>query len=122
MRSAPKNYTRSFPPRRMPWLVVGIVVTLALLAAPLITCAQGDYPLPTEVFYVNDYAGVISAEDGVKIYKLFSDLRQDTGIEATVLTINSIHDYDTGGANIESFATNLFHTWGIGDEKKIMAR
>jgi uncharacterized protein len=68
--------------------------------------------------YVNDYAGVISAEDAASIHALFSDLRRDTGIEATVLTVNSIHDYDTGDASIESFATNLFNTWGIGDQEK----
>ncbi len=118
MKPAPENHTRLFLPRRTHWFVVGIVTVLAILAAPLITYAQGDYPLPTEVLYVNDYAGVISAEDGVKIYRLFSDLRQDMGIEATVLTINSIHDYDTGDKNIESFATNLFNTWGIGDQEK----
>ena len=49
---------------------------------------------------------------------MFADLKHDTGVEAVVVTIDSIGDYDTGDETIESFATNLFNTWGIGDRER----
>ncbi len=43
------------------------------------------------------------------------DFKQRSGIDATVLTISSINDYDTGNKSIESFANSVFDTWRIGD-------
>lgn len=48
----------------------------------------------------------------------YSKTWKKTGIEAVVVTINSIGDYQTGDATIEAFATNLFNTWGIGHKKE----
>src|SRR5262245_42161760 len=44
-----------------------------------------------------------------------AELRDDAGVQAVVVTIRSIHGYGTGDQTIESFATNLFNKWGIGD-------
>jgi uncharacterized membrane protein YgcG len=77
--------------------------------------AQGSYP-PARDSYVNDYAGVISQQDVQKIQTMLADLKAQANIHASVLTINSIQDYPTGDETIESFATHLFNTWGIGDK------
>ena len=77
------------------------------------TFAQNGYPLYDEK-YINDYADIISEADENRIRSQFSNVDDRTGIEATVLTIGSIRDYDTGDETIESFATNLFNVWGIG--------
>jgi uncharacterized membrane protein YgcG len=66
----------------------------------------------------NDYAKVITSSDEKSIRNMLADLEAQTGIEATVLTINSIYDHDTDDKPIESFATNLFNTWGIGDREE----
>jgi uncharacterized protein len=96
-------------------LAVGIIATaLVFLSGGLFAGAQNSYPEPEDL-YVTDYAGVMTAEAIDNVRTLFWDLDQEYGIEATVLTINSIHDYGTGDTTIESFATNLFNTWGIGD-------
>jgi uncharacterized protein len=96
-------------------LAVGIIITaLAVLSGRRLADAQNSYPEPQDL-YVNDYAGVMTAEHIANVRALFADLGQQRGIEATMLTINSIHDYGSGDTTIESFATNLFNTWGIGD-------
>jgi uncharacterized protein len=63
---------------------------------------------------VNDYAGVLDSSSEQTIRDLFQQLKNDSGIEAVVVTVNSIQDYSTGASTIESFATNLFNSWGIG--------
>jgi len=52
------------------------------------------------------------------IQTLFADLESETGIGAAVVTIDSISDYSTGDETFESFATNLFNTWGIGGAER----
>jgi uncharacterized protein len=79
--------------------------------------AQGGYPQPAGP-YINDFAGLLTAEDAANVERLFSDLKTQHGIEATAVTIGSINDYGTGDQTIESFATHLFNTWGIGDRQK----
>jgi uncharacterized protein len=78
--------------------------------------AQGAYPQPQDTF-VNDYAHLLEAEDAANVRTLFAGLKRETGIEAVVVTIGSVNDYQTGAETVESFATNLFNTWGIGDEE-----
>ena len=92
------------------------VVVVTLLASGAVS-AQTGYPSPADK-YVNDYAGVLKQVHKDDLHAKLADLDEQTGIEATILTVASIHDYDTGDATIESFATNLFNTWGIGDSKK----
>lgn len=79
--------------------------------------AQDSYPAWQD-FYVNDFADVIDADDEAQIRSLLNNLYDAHDVEATVLTINSIHDYGTGDETIESFATNLFNSWGIGDAER----
>jgi len=102
------------------WLLVvlGLFLgTVGLFLLPCVAQAQQAYPEPISL-HVNDYADVIRVGTRQLIDNAFSDLKEETGIEAVVVTINSIHDYDTGDRTIESFATNLFNEWGVGDSEK----
>ncbi len=92
------------------------VILGAILSIPEAQ-AQNGYPAPTDD-YVNDYANILSQPDTEAIRKMFQDLEYQTGIEAVVVTVNSIEDYYTKDATIETFATNLFNTWGIGHKKE----
>ena len=85
--------------------------------SPLAAYAQTGYPTATDP-YINDYAELITPEDAASIRQALSDLELQHGIEATVLTLHSIQEFGTGDAAIESFATNLFNTWGIGDAEE----
>ena len=98
--------------RRLSLAVMAFFLALAPIAR-----AQEGYPPPVDK-YVNDYAGVLDliAEDALR--DDLSRLDNQTGIEMTVLTVDSIYDYGTGDPTIESFATNLFNTWGIGDRTR----
>lgn len=79
--------------------------------------AQNSYPT-WEDLYINDLAQVVDSGHESQIRALLNELYDETDVEATVLTINSIYDYDTGDSSIESFATNLFNEWGIGDAER----
>lgn len=96
-----------------------LAIILGCLSPVANAQAQGQsaYPAPTND-YLNDYAGVMTPGDAEAIRTLFADLEKKTGIEAVVVTINSIGDYQTGDATIEAFATKLFNTWGIGHKKE----
>ncbi|WP_201161565.1 TPM domain-containing protein [Phaeovulum veldkampii] len=87
-------------------LALGLVlIPLPLLAEPW-PAAQSPY--------VNDYAAVIEDAAEARIVTALTDLRAQTGIEATVLTLPTRQGY-TPAPDIDTFATGLFNVWGIGD-------
>lgn len=67
---------------------------------------------------INDYAGLLTPDDAAKIRSLFEQLQAGQGIEAVVVTVESISAYDQPNQTIEGFATGLFNTWGIGDANR----
>lgn len=100
------------------WLLsVATMLVLLLPMGSLEGHAQATYP-PFLDSYLNDYGQVIEASDAVTIRTTLQQYQQQTGIQAVVVTINSVQDYRTGDPTIESFATNLFNTWGIGDRTR----
>ncbi len=100
---------------------LGLCLTLAVVALLLVGVlpvgAQNGYPIRSDP-YINDFAAVISTEDAGNIRQALTDLKSRTDIELVVVTINSISDYSTGDGTLESFATHLFNTWGIGDAQR----
>ncbi len=102
--------------KRLSWLATeGLCLLVVLLITGIPTArAQSAYP-PAHDAYVNDFTGRLSASEGEKIRVLLRQARQETGVEATVVVIDSIDDYPMNDPSIESFATHLFNEWGIGD-------
>src|SRR5688572_23653840 len=94
--------------------LIGLIISWSLMIAPVF--AQGGYPQPNGT-HVNDYADILTDQDAEQIQTLLDQLQREHGIEAIVVTINSIHDYPVNQATIESFATALFNTWGIGNSE-----
>lgn len=92
-------------------------IFILLLLTTHLSILHADYP-QAESTYFNDWAEVVSPGDAAEIIKMAKDLEHQTGIELVVVTIDSIYDYDTGDNSLESFATNLFNRWGVGDKKK----
>lgn len=88
-----------------------LTLALALLLWPAVTAAE-QYPDHVNV-WVNDYAGIIDAEAEARITEALRTLKAETGVEATVLTIETRAAYD-GASSLETFATGLFNHWGIG--------
>lgn len=75
-----------------------------------------SFPEDTD-FYVNDYADLLTDSEEDDLRSVLDELYTERGIEFTVLTINRMSDYGHNGS-IESFATSLFNTWGIGDAER----
>lgn len=84
-----------------------------ILLAGLLPAAAQDLP-QWESATVNDFAGLLTPEDATALDRALSDLRDDTGVEGTVVTLTDRARY--GGADgLEPFATRLFNHWGVGD-------
>jgi uncharacterized protein len=96
-------------------LGLSLSLILSLWLGVSLATAQSGYPQPTDT-YVNDFAHLLTPTDTALITRLLTDLKTKNGIEATVVTVSSIHNYATGDDTIESFATHLFNAWGIGNK------
>ncbi|MEM9579841.1 MAG: TPM domain-containing protein [Pseudomonadota bacterium] len=86
---------------------------LIFLMLPSLLWAQSypDYESTT----VNDFAGLISTEAEARISAKLTKLRDDTGVEMTVVTL-SRQEVFAPDISFEDFATGLFNTWGVGDD------
>lgn len=90
--------------------VLRVLVFVALLFPSLLRAEE--YPSHPDLF-VNDMAGLIAPDALGRIRSELEQLKAETGVEMTVLTINSRHEFNASGS-IESYATALFNNWGIG--------
>ncbi|EBA02994.1 hypothetical protein RB2150_03479 [Rhodobacterales bacterium HTCC2150] len=93
-----------------------ILFTFALILLPLSLVAQEgnrEFPKYTST-YVNDFADFLPADTRSRITEKMYDLRTEHGIEMTVATFSSRHDYGDHGS-LERFATGLFNQWGVGN-------
>jgi uncharacterized protein len=69
--------------------------------------------LPEAVGWVNDFAGVISPEYKQKLSFLIAKLKEATGSEIAVVTVNYIAPYDE-----KEYVRLLFDKWGSGQSPK----
>jgi len=83
-------------------------IIIFMLILPLLGFAQ-DFPKPKG--WINDYAGVIPSSAESRMEALANEVKQKTGAEVAVVTMRSL-----GGIDIESFASDLFRDWGIGEK------
>ena len=102
-------------------LIPRILLVLHVLLLPMLmqgsAQAQNGYPVYNDT-RVNDFANLLSPPEVAELRELFGRLKEQQGIEAVVVTIQAMGDYPVGAQTIESFATGLFNTWGVGDRMK----
>jgi uncharacterized protein len=93
-------------------LRLGIILlfSLLILATGGAVFAQ-TFPDPQG--YVNDFAGLLSAESRAQLESQLARLEQDTTAQVAVVTIKSLE-----GSTIEDYASRLFEKWGIGKKGK----
>jgi len=73
------------------------------------------YPQP-QSGYVTDYAGFLDKEEEEKIERWLWQVESRSQVEIIIVTIDSLKTYPkTQNQSIESFATALFNTYGIGN-------
>ena len=88
-------------------IAVGILLT-ALLAGSVTTAwAQR---LPDPVGFVNDFASVIDQADEAAMVDVITEVRQKTGAEIAVVTVESMAPY----ASIEDLGIAIGEQWGVG--------
>ena len=98
-------------PRLAARLIAHLIALLTALLLPALAAAQ-DYPSYDNI-WVNDQAQVLSDPAEERITTALQGLAEDTGVQATVLTLHTRWGYP--GDSLEAFATGLFNDWGIGD-------
>ena len=90
-----------------------VFAMIAVVVLSMPAFAKNDYPLPTETFFVNDFAGVLDQDTRDKIANLGKLLEEKTGAQVVVVTISTLD-----GQDIESYSNELFNKWGIGQKGK----
>src|SRR5262245_23774561 len=98
-------------PKRIWKTTVGI---LALVCLSL-SCALRAEPIKQlkPRGYVNDFAGVIDPESAEAIRSLCEQIDHKARAQIAVVTIHSLD-----GADIESYAVDLYKAWGIGPKSQ----
>lgn len=88
--------------------IVCVVLTfLTLLLSSGLLQAQEPFPAPRGA--VNDFAGVISTADSVRMEALCREVLEKTGAAVVVATFPTIGDND-----VNDYANRLYSSWGIG--------
>ncbi len=91
--------------------LVCIAALLCLLLG--LTVSAASFPSPTDRFFVNDFAGVLSAQDEETIYAMGVQLYEKTGAQVVAVTID-----DLDGSDVDEYALLLGREWGVGDDEK----
>lgn len=82
-----------------------------LLFAGVPVSAEASIPQPTDRFFVNDFANLISPQEEEAIYLAGRELYEKTGAQVVAVTVETI-----GSEEIRSYAYQLATQWGIGSE------
>lgn len=90
-----------------------ILILALILCVSLSGCGEEEFIKPTERFFVNDFADVISSKDEDTIFSLASSLDEKTDSQVVVVTID-----DLDGQEIADYALEIGREWGVGDEEK----
>lgn len=76
------------------------------------------YPQP-DAGYVTDHAGLLSPDEELRLERWLLQVEEKSNVEIIVVTINAMSNYEgSDNQSIESFATALFDTYGIGNMPK----
>lgn len=87
-----------------------LLIMLVTFAVPV---SAYTIPEPTNDFYVNDCAGLLSDESYNYIMNVNVELQEKTKAQVVVATIESLE-----GADLEEYATEMFRKYKIGDKKE----
>ena len=89
------------------------ILFTALITLSLCGCEEeNEFPSPTESFYINDFANVISEEDENEILSRGVALNKKTTAQVVVVTVESLDGYAPA-----DYAVGLGDQWGVGDEE-----
>lgn len=90
------------------------IISAIIIALTFCGCSVEDgYPTPTDKFFINDFADIVSDSAENEIYTKNAALFDKTTAQIAVITVDSI-----GGEAIADYALNIGREWGVGDEEK----
>jgi len=95
--------------RRIAIPLICIVCLVLYVAA--ITCAD-DFKNFQPAGYVTDRAGIIQSQAKAQLEALCKELEEKTGAQMAIVTVNSLD-----GADVQTYANNLYKQFGIGSKK-----
>ena len=90
-------------------LLFTVIMAFCLILTPL----AADLPSPSDDFYVNDFANVLSEEAEQHILDINDRLQPETGAQIVVVSVDFL-----GRLNSEEYCHQLFNQWGIGSSEK----
>jgi uncharacterized protein len=91
--------------------VTRLLLLLLLLCVPVARAEQVKNLKPQG--YVNDFAGVLSAQTKEKLTALCTEIDQKAKAQIAVVTVSSIE-----GVPVEQFSIDLATSWGVGPKQK----
>lgn len=98
------------------FLRVAMLLLVVVMAVSLTACgkeSREQYPQPTDKFFVNDFAGVMSETDINTVYTQGAALDEATTAQAVVVTVDSLD-----GKEPADYALELGRQWGVGAEEE----
>src|SRR5690606_12426350 len=105
---------RTLTPERRPRLFLVAAWMMAALWLAMLTPA-GAQTLPDwQDPQINDFAGLLTPEDARALDEALTALRDQTGVEGTVVTLPDRARYG-GTDGLEARTTRLFNHWCVGD-------
>src|SRR3954466_7156834 len=84
----------------------------ALLLVSFLASAQDIPARPNPPRLVNDFAGVLSADEAQRLEQQLVAYDDSTSNQVAVVLVKTLNDYP-----IEEYALKLFRSWGIGNTK-----
>lgn len=98
------------------FLRVAALITATVFMLSLASCgkqAKKQLPTPTDRFFVNDFANVMTDADKDTVYTKGAALNNATTAQAVVVTVESLD-----GKEPDDYALELGREWGVGDKDK----
>lgn len=89
---------------------------LVCLTLPMMALAQ-DLPTPLSDT-ISDFADLLPPGDEARIAGALRQIRDETGVQVVVATMDRIADHGGSGLRVEDYAKRLFIAWGIGDSAR----
>lgn len=88
-----------------------LIISILILSLSFSSFAI-NIPEPTNDFFVNDFADVISEENEQEIMKIGADLYEQTSAQIVVVTVESLDGYE-----VNDYALELGRKWGVGSKE-----
>ncbi len=88
-----------------------LIISILILSLSFSSLAI-NIPEPTNNFFVNDFADVISEENEQDIMKIGVDLYKQTSAQVVVVTVDSLDGYE-----VNDYALELGREWGVGSKE-----